>query len=71
MITVNAAAASKLVYLAGTTQSITVNAVSSIITVQRQDPYNNPTTTGSITVGLASDSTHTHHFYSDSGGQTR
>ena len=71
MITVNPAAASKLIYTAGTSQSISANAVSSVITVQRQDPYNNPTTTGGITVSLTSSSTHTYHFYSDSAGNNR
>jgi PKD repeat protein len=70
LITVNAAAASKLTYTIGTSQSITISDISSVITVQRQDQYGNPTTTGSITVTLASTSSNG-RFYSDSGGSQR
>ncbi len=70
LITVNAAAASKLVYTAGISQSITTSDVSSVITVQRQDSVSNPTTTGAITVNLASSSSNG-RFYSDSGGSNR
>ena len=70
LITVNAAAASKLVYTAGIGQSITTSDVSSVITVQRLDPYGNPTTTGAITVTLASTSSNG-RFYSDSAGSNR
>jgi len=68
-ITVNPGAASKLVYTAGTSQTLIAGQVSSVITVQRQDQYSNPTTTGSITVQLASTSSNG-RFYSNSGGTT-
>ncbi len=65
--TINAAAASKLVFTVhpGTVQH---NVVSTVFTVQRQDQYGNPTTTGTATVTLASDGGSRGHFYSDSAG---
>jgi flagellin-like protein len=69
-ITVNPNAASKLVYTAGTNQTLITGQVSSVITVERQDQYGNPTTTGSITVNLTS-SSGTGRFYSNSGGTTQ
>jgi flagellin-like protein len=68
LIKVNPFAASQLVYTAGTTQSLTINQVSSIITVQRQDQYSNPTISGDMTVSLSSTATSTGRFYSDAGG---
>jgi hypothetical protein len=56
LITVNPTAASKLVYTVGAGQSITVSDVSSVVTVQRQDQYGNPVTTGAMSVTLASTS---------------
>jgi flagellin-like protein len=64
--TINAAAASKLVYTA-VDSSIPDNTMSTVFTVQRQDQYNNPTTSGSITLNLV-DNTNSGTFYSDSGG---
>jgi hypothetical protein len=66
-ITVNPAAASKLVYIYGSGQTLARNVVSSVITVQRQDPYGNPTTSGSITITLTRTGT-TGTFWSGSGG---
>ena len=63
--------ATKLVYTAGTSQSLTKNQVSSVITVQRQDAYGNPVTSGSITVSLSTTETSSGKFYSDSGGTTQ
>src|SRR5919197_2973730 len=54
--TVNPAAAAKLVF-ATAAQTLTAGVSSGTITVQRQDQFNNPTTTGSQTVYLFSDST--------------
>jgi PKD repeat protein len=70
IITVNPAPATKLIYTAGTSQSITISDVSSVITVQRQDQYGNPSTTGALTVTLASTSGNG-LFYSNSAGTTR
>jgi flagellin-like protein len=70
LITVNPTAASKLVYTVGASQSISINDVSSVITVQRQDQYGNPATTGAITATLASTSGNG-RFYSDAAGNNR
>jgi PKD repeat protein len=70
VITVNPSPASKLVYTVGASQSITISDVSSVITVQRQDQYGNPATTGALTVTLASTSGNG-LFYSNSAGTTR
>lgn len=51
-ITVNPAAAYQLVYIYGSGQTLGTSVVSSVITVQRQDQYGNPTTIGSITIQL-------------------
>jgi hypothetical protein len=61
--------ASKLAYLAGAGQSVSLNSVSSVITVQVQDSNGNPVTTGA-TVGLSTSSTGG-KFYSDSGGNNQ
>lgn len=66
-ITVNPAAASKLVFTVGAPQTLNVNAVSSVITVQRQDQYGNPVTSGTTSVTLTSSSLNG-EFYSDSSG---
>ena len=70
LITVNPTGASKLVYTAGASQSISASDVSSVITVQRQDQYNNPATSGAISVTLASTSGNG-RFYSDAAGNNR
>jgi flagellin-like protein len=67
VIAVNPAPASKLVYTAGAGQSITVSDVSSVITVQRQDQYGNPVTTGAMSVTLASTSGNG-RFYNNAQG---
>lgn len=67
LITVNAAPASKLVYTAGISQSISASEVSKVVTVQRQDSVGNPTTTGAITVNLASSSGNG-RFYNNAQG---
>jgi hypothetical protein len=61
--------ASKLAYTAGSTQSVTLGSVSSVITVQVQDSNGTPVTTGA-TVGLSTTSSGG-HFYSDSAGNTQ
>jgi flagellin-like protein len=68
-ITVNPASAWKLVYTAGADQTLATGQVSSVITVQRQDQYDNPTTTGDIQVNLATNSVGG-GFYSNSGCTT-
>ena len=55
--TINAAAASKLVYTAGASQTLQNGRLSSTVTVQRQDQYGNPVTSGVTTVNLKSTST--------------
>ncbi len=67
-----AAPATQLVYTAGTTQSLTTSAVSSVITVQLEDSNGNPVTagTGGVTISLGS-STTTGTFWSNSGGTTK
>ena len=62
--------ATKLVYTAGTTQTVAAGSVSAIVTVQRQDANGNPTTTGAITVNLATSASSTGKFYSDASGTT-
>jgi Divergent InlB B-repeat domain len=64
--TINAAAASKLAYIAGAGQSLQRGRLSSVITVQRQDQYGNPVTSGVTTVSLSSTSAGA-TFYSDAG----
>jgi hypothetical protein len=54
--TVNAANASKVVFLSGA-QALTAGVTSSTITVERQDQYGNPATNGSLTVNLTTGST--------------
>ncbi len=71
VITINPAPATQLVYTAGTSQSITVSDVSSVITVQRQDQYGNPVTTGAISLTLSSNSGNNGQFYTDSAGHNR
>jgi hypothetical protein len=66
-ITVNPAAASKLVFTVGASQTLNVDAVSSVITVQRQDQYGNPVTSGTTSVTLTSSSLNG-EFYSDPSG---
>lgn len=69
--TVAAAAASKLVITsAGLTGSATSVANIGPLTLQRQDPYGNPVTTGSTVVTLGSNSTGTKKFAASSGGAT-
>ena len=71
-ITVNAAGASKLVFTAGTAQSLTAGVVSpTAIVVERQDAYGNPVATGTseITVTLSTTSSGG-VFYSDNTGKT-
>ncbi len=63
--------ATKLAYTAGTTQTLAAGSVSAIVTVQRQDASGNPTTTGAITVSLATSTSSTGKFYSDAGGTTQ
>ena len=63
--------ASKLSFTAGTSQTLSANTVSSVITVQLQDSGNNPINSGSaISVSLAATGTTTGVFYSNSGGTT-
>ena len=69
--TISAGATTKLVYTAGTTQTVAAGSVSAIVTVQRQDASGNPTTTGAITVNLATSASSTGKFYSDAGGTTQ
>jgi flagellin-like protein len=67
-ITVSAAAASKLVFTVGAGQTLVAGQVSTRITVERQDQYGNPVTTGGqITVSLGTTSGGG-GFYSNSGG---
>jgi hypothetical protein len=62
---------SKLVFTAGTSQSLNINTVSSVITVQLQDAGNNPVTSGSaITVSLTATGTTTGVFCSNAAGTT-
>ena len=62
------AAGAKLVFTAGTSQTLTRNAVSSVITVQLQDSSGNPIlATGDVTVSLSSSSSGG-GFYSNAGG---
>ena len=67
-----AAPATQLVYTAGTTQSLTTSAVSTVITVQLEDSNGNPVTagTGGVTVNLGT-STTTGTFWSNAGGTTK
>ncbi len=74
VIAINPAPATKLVYTAGTSQSITASSntrdVSSVITVQMQDIYNNPVlATGATTIALQSGS-NGGRFSTDSQGNT-
>ena len=64
---VEPAVASKLVYIAGAGQSVKKNQFSSIITVQRQDQYGNPTATGAINV-ILSVSPNSGNFYLTGSG---
>ena len=52
----------KLNFAAGAGQSIDVNALSSVITIQRQDASSNPTTTGSLIVTLTTPPTGTFYY---------
>lgn len=61
-----AANASRLVITAGAGQSVVAGQLSGPITVQRQDQYGNPVTSGSLTVTLNSTSLSA-TFYSDAG----
>ena len=61
---INAGAATKLVYTV-VDNSVQRNSRSSLFTIQRQDQYNNPTTSGAITVDL-SDGTSSGNFYATS-----
>lgn len=58
--------ASRLVFTSGAAQSLTANELSSMITIQRQDQYGNPVTSGSLTASLGSTSGGA-TFYSDAG----
>jgi hypothetical protein len=51
-IQVNAAGASQLIFTAGKDQTVEIGTMSTIITVQRQDAYGNPTTSGGLSVTL-------------------
>jgi predicted GH43/DUF377 family glycosyl hydrolase len=64
--TITSAPAFKLVFTAGTNQSLTAGQLSSSITVQRQDQYGNLVTSGFLTVTLNSTSLGA-TFYSDAG----
>ena len=57
---------SQLVFTNGVGQSLSAGTLSSLITVQRQDQYGNPVTSGSTTINLASTSSGA-TFYSDAG----
>lgn len=57
---------SKLSFTTGAAQSLTAGQLSSVVTVQRQDQYENPVTSGSTTVSLKSTSGRA-IFYSDAG----
>jgi hypothetical protein len=60
--------ATQLVFTAGTSQSLCINTVSSVITVTREDVARNAVTSGgSITVNLATNTT-TGSFYNNAGG---
>jgi hypothetical protein len=66
-----AGAPTQLVYVAGTSQSITTNTVSSVITVQLEDADGNAVTASSgVTVNLAT-STTTGTFWNSSAGSTK
>jgi hypothetical protein len=64
--TITPASASKLLITAGAGQSLSVGQLSGQVTVQRQDQYGNPVTSGSTTVNLTSSSLGA-TFYSDAG----
>lgn len=70
--TVTAAAANKLAITSPASIAGTASATANIgaITVERQDTYGNPVTTGSTTVTLASNSTGTKLFAATTGGTT-
>ena len=63
---IKAGVASKIEFTVGTSQYLRTGELSSIITVQRQDKYGNPVTTGSTTISLTSTSD-SGVFYSDTG----
>ena len=63
---ITAGAATKLVIIAGGSQTLQRNQLSSAITVQRQDKYGNPVTSGSTIVSLTSTS-RTAVFFSNNG----
>ena len=56
----------QLVFTDGATQAVSAGVLSSSITVQRQDQYGNPVTSGSTTINLGTTSTGA-TFYSDAG----
>ena len=63
---ITAGAATKIVFTAGTSQSLRNGELSKVITVQRQDQYGNPVTSGSTRISLTS-SSKGGVFYSDAG----
>ena len=65
-ITVNSAAAYKLVYTTGLDQTLPRNSYSAAITVQRRDQYDNPVT-GSITITLSGAATGSFYSMDDNG----
>ncbi len=69
-ITVNAGTASKLIYTVAPT-TVAHWSVSTVFTVQRQDQYGNPTTTGTTTVNLSDNSGGSGAFSSDSQGRNQ
>jgi hypothetical protein len=70
-VTGNFVAASnpKLVYIAGDSQSVLVDTLSSVIKIERQDSSGNPITTGTTPISLSTTSSGI--FYSDSAGTTQ
>jgi flagellin-like protein len=78
MITVNPTSATKLVYTAGTSQSITERGtttgtrhISSVITVQMQDAFSNPVLATSTTSLALLSSSSGGRFYTDAQGNTQ
>ncbi len=69
--TVNIGMASKLVYTAGTTQTLTAGVVSpTAIVVQRQDQYGNPVSIGTSAITVTLSTTSSGGIFFNSGGTT-
>jgi flagellin-like protein len=59
----------RLVFTTGLSQTLSTNTLSTVITVQRRDQNDIPTTSGSLTVQLTSTATTTGRFYNENGQQ--